>query len=381
MMDLDPTGRFHAGEGRPAVPVILVETPDHLEIRDPMNLLVAAWAWGDIIRHRREGADTPFRYTCRPFPGQKVETHDPGSLRERLERESTLARPLAGDRPKPAPTPPPRARFRWALGRRFLGPALTTLALGVLLGIAAMALPGLANRLAIIVPASAERDWGAALAPRFGDHGLLFCENAPGLRTIERLVDRLSGPMAAPWPVRVQVIRAPRTQVVTLPGGQIILFEGLVDAARSPDEVAGLLAHALAHSVLHHDTEALVRRRGLPALLALMNGDLDRPDLSLQAVLDRKDSGLTRELAADRLAADALLAAGLRAHGLALAVQEGKAGPGDTEKLGRGTVFLSPQATLHPPYAERLSALRRVPRGGEEAMDAEDWDTFKRVCR
>ena len=39
---------------------------------------------------------------------------------------------------------------------------------------------------------------------------------------------------------------------VALPGGRIILFQGLIDKAKSADEVAGVLAHELGH----------LRRRG-----------------------------------------------------------------------------------------------------------------------
>lgn len=39
---------------------------------------------------------------------------------------------------------------------------------------------------------------------------------------------------------------------VTLPGGRIVIFSGLLKAATSPDEVAGALGHELGH-VRHHD--------------------------------------------------------------------------------------------------------------------------------
>jgi Zn-dependent protease with chaperone function len=161
----------------------------------------------------------------------------------------------------------------------------------------------------------------------------------------------------------------------------MILFEGLVDAARTPDEIAGLLAHALAHGILHHGIDSLVSRHGLPALAALLREDFSAPEVSLEAYLAQKDSNLSEELAADTLAVQALLAADLHAHGLPLALEWLETRPADMETLGRSRLTLAPQGALHPPYPDRLTALRRAPRGGGEAMDPLDWEAFKLVCR
>ncbi|WP_413207513.1 M48 family metallopeptidase [Rhodospirillum sp. A1_3_36] len=401
MQDKDPTGRFYAGDGRPPQPVSLIETPDHLEMRDSMSLLVAAWAWQDIVTHTRSRGDRPFRYTCRPFPGQRVETHDPGFLTERLTWERDKApSPVSPARPprrkaaRPSGKPPQRARtgktrdqrggWGWPSPRaltRFLMVALGTLCVGAVLGITAMVLPGLANRLAVLVPASTERDWGEALVGDLRDHGLLFCDNIYGTQALDRLTRRLTGSLNAPWPIRVHVVKSDRAQILTLPGGQMILFEGLVNAARTPDEIAGLLAHALAHGILRHGTESLIARYGLPALAALLREDFSAPEISLEAYLAQKDSNLSEELAADALAVKALLAADLRAHGLPLALEWLETRPADMETLGRSRLVLAPQGALHPPYPDRLKALRRAPRGGGEAMDPLDWEAFKLVCR
>ena len=37
-----------------------------------------------------------------------------------------------------------------------------------------------------------------------------------------------------------------------VPGGNVVLFEGLLDAARSPEEVAGVLGHEVGH-VMNRD--------------------------------------------------------------------------------------------------------------------------------
>ncbi|WP_341873239.1 M48 family metalloprotease [Sphingobium fuliginis] len=50
-------------------------------------------------------------------------------------------------------------------------------------------------------------------------------------------------------------------------GGRIILFDGLVQQAKSADEVAGVLGHELGH-VRHRDTmTGLIRQLGLSVVL------------------------------------------------------------------------------------------------------------------
>ena len=55
-----------------------------------------------------------------------------------------------------------------------------------------------------------------------------------------------------------------------VPGGQIVLTRGLVRTAGSADEVAGVLAHELGHTLELHPETGLVRAMGLAAAAQLM---------------------------------------------------------------------------------------------------------------
>ena len=46
------------------------------------------------------------------------------------------------------------------------------------------------------------------------------------------------------------------------PGGQIIMTRGLVQKAGSPDEVAGVLAHEIGHTIELHPEAGLVQGHG-----------------------------------------------------------------------------------------------------------------------
>ncbi|MDX7324874.1 M48 family metalloprotease, partial [Providencia rettgeri] len=63
--------------------------------------------------------------------------------------------------------------------------------------------------------------------------------------------------------LEVDVVKLPMVNAVTLPGGRIVVFDGLIRAAKSPDEVAGVVAHEIGH-VRHRDVmEGLLRQFGL----------------------------------------------------------------------------------------------------------------------
>lgn len=53
----------------------------------------------------------------------------------------------------------------------------------------------------------------------------------------------------------VVVIDSPQVNAAALPGGKIFVFTGLIDLLRSRDELAGVLAHEIAHVVARHGAE------------------------------------------------------------------------------------------------------------------------------
>jgi hypothetical protein len=65
-------------------------------------------------------------------------------------------------------------------------------------------------------------------------------------------------------------VSAPESNVFPLPGGTIFVSRGILALAKSEGEVAGLVAHAMAHVILRHGTErtslAYLERAGIGAL-------------------------------------------------------------------------------------------------------------------
>lgn len=119
------------------------------------------------------------------------------------------------------------------------------------------------------VPASWERNLGTAIAGDFGD---LRCRAPKGQQSLEALAQRLSpGALDGPHPIKLAALDIPMLNAAALPGGQIVVFKPATTEIE-PDQLAGLLAHEIAHVRRRHVTEALIRELGIGAFIGLFAG-------------------------------------------------------------------------------------------------------------
>jgi beta-barrel assembly-enhancing protease len=70
-----------------------------------------------------------------------------------------------------------------------------------------------------------------------------------------------------PKDLQVEVANIEMLNAVALPGNKVIIFQGLLDQAKSPDEVAGVLAHEIGHVRERHVMQGMLRQMGLAVVL------------------------------------------------------------------------------------------------------------------
>lgn len=214
------------------------------------------------------------------------------------------------------------------------------------------------------VPASVERRLGDVMVGDFGRKG---CATPEGLAAMDVLVHRVD-----PYDpgIEVHVVKLPIVNAVTLPGGRIVLFDGLVQKATSPDEVAGVIAHEIGH-VRHRDvTESLLRQLGLSVLLGGLEGHV---------------GGYTNAL----LAASYSRGAEARADGFAIdLLKEAKISPRPTVAFFRrlsmgGAERMLAYVSTHPVSNDRAQRfLKSVDPGLRytPTLDAAQWRALKTMC-
>src|SRR4029450_5985877 len=72
------------------------------------------------------------------------------------------------------------------------------------------------------------------------------------------------------FPYQARVVNASDINAFALPGGYMYVNRGLMEAVRSEDELAGVLAHEMAHVAERHGTEQLTKAYGVQAGAGLL---------------------------------------------------------------------------------------------------------------
>jgi len=235
------------------------------------------------------------------------------------------------------------------------------------LAVVAIMLFGMGTRVAArAVPLSWEMSLGEMASGRLDESS---CAGPAGRAALARLVGRLhpDGP-----PVRVSVADLPIVNAVTLPGRQVILFRGLIDQARSPEEVAGVLAHEFGH-VEHRDAMvALLRGYGLSLLL----GGVDGGAITQTLISNRYSR--SDESAADAAGLEMLQHAHISPRGIATLFDR----LGRMEPTGGATARLFALLSTHPLSADRRRMFLEAPAAAASpALSPADWEALKTSCR
>jgi predicted Zn-dependent protease len=89
---------------------------------------------------------------------------------------------------------------------------------------------------------------------------------------VQRLGERIAA--AAPgykFPYKFVVVASPEINAFALPGGYVFVNEGAIEAARTEGELAGVLAHEIAHVSLRHGTTQASRAYLTRTALGVVN--------------------------------------------------------------------------------------------------------------
>lgn len=262
----------------------------------------------------------------------------------------------------------PRRRVygRW-IDRIGLGPALVGgLALSALVLLFGQHFPAW---IAPHVPKSLERRLGNALV---GDFGQKYCAGAGGQRALDKLAARLG---ARPGELRVRVVDVPIVNAAALPGGNIMIFRELITQAHGPDEVAGVLAHEIAHVENRDVTQTMIRQFGLSLIIASVGGTTGG---NVEMLMSAR-YGRTAEARADADAIKALR----RANISPLATAHWFERMARTERNYRVVTQSLAYLSSHPLSETRRARFAKAASAGgpySAALDAEEWRALVGIC-
>jgi len=170
------------------------------------------------------------------------------------------------------------------------------------------------------------------------------------------------------------VVRRPDVNAITLPGGRIYVFDGLLKKAESVDEVAGVLGHEVGH-VAHRDgTKAVLETAGLSLLFGMLLGDFTGGGAVIIAARTVLRTAYSRaaEASADEFGAKLMYKVGGDPHALGSILLRISGEPG-----------AAPHFLLdHPEAQERADAIGKIaqPSPMKALLTPPEWEALKGIC-
>jgi beta-barrel assembly-enhancing protease len=282
---------------------------------------------------------------------------------------------LSGDVPEElAAMLPAKKVYGGFIDRLGLGPAAAAFT-AISIAIIAIAL-FTPQWLAPLVPSNYEKRLGDALV---GDFGGRFCHTPKGDAALKKLTQQIDKGSSG---LRVEVANIDMLNAVALPGGNVILFNGLVSKANSPDEVAGVLAHEIGHVRKRHVMQSLLRQLGLSVILGGIDGNAGSMVNGVLATTYTRSA----ESEADAYSMKALSHANISPAATAkffdrLAKLDGSA---DSKANGKGGMTaVTDYLSSHPLSTERKKAFENSVIKGQHyqpALSPSEWGDLKSMC-
>jgi predicted Zn-dependent protease len=73
---------------------------------------------------------------------------------------------------------------------------------------------------------------------------------------------------------QIYVVDSSEVNAFALPGGQMVVYTGLIEKVESPEQLAGVIAHEMSHATLRHGLQQISQSIGVIAAIQLMVGDV-----------------------------------------------------------------------------------------------------------
>jgi predicted Zn-dependent protease len=249
---------------------------------------------------------------------------------------------------------PVRLQRRWYAVLMIVAALVGLLAAGYFKG-----LPAAARWLAFALSPRLENRMGEQLLMVLDRHYLKASRLDPTRRArINERFSRAAAAIAPGVPCRLEFRAAGKeVNALALPGGIVVLLDGLVTFAEDDNAVLGVLGHELGHVVHKHSTRQIVQSIGVGSLAGLLWGDFSGVAASVPIALGVLRYSREFEVEADDFGVALLHAQGLSTRPLyeffvRLHARETERGRADIP------IFLS----THPSIDERIERLRQESR-------------------
>jgi predicted Zn-dependent protease len=224
------------------------------------------WQLKDIKQTEFVGNTNIFKYG--DFPQQTIECKDPDFVKA-LEREYPNYEFF-------------KKEYFWALNKG-LGTFVGIMAVLLLLcfGVYKYILPAVAESLALTIPQEYEVKWGEMMfenmiqAPQKGQKSSEL--NLSKNEALSKLANQFAKEIdfKTTYPIKITVVNEQIVNAFALPGGNIVVFDGLLKKMKNKEEFAALLGHEAAHVTQKHSLKNIFRSLSGYLFISLITNDLN----------------------------------------------------------------------------------------------------------
>lgn len=306
---LEFTGTYFDGLSARKLAVTIHLSPRQMTLSLPSSQTLA-WSYKDIRRQSAATGDNP------PFhlehTGAEFKDHGQESLTVVDETFLPNLRAIAS-------IPLDSSLKQTKQSRHFIL-ALAVLVIPLFLyGLWQVVIPQLSDRVAMQVPVSWEEKLGQTVLDGL-PKALAPIPDRAKEQALNTILDRLLATHPdQPYDIRINISPHKMVNAVALPGGEIIIFQGLLSLTETPEELAGVMAHEIQHVLLRHSTRGIIRALTSQILLTLLIGDMNGSmelALNIAGELDGLSHSRDMEREADRLGLQMILTAGIDPDGM-----------------------------------------------------------------
>lgn len=245
--------------------------------------------------------------------------------------------------------------------------------------------PRLFERASELIPHSTEIQIGKMALDSSINHPV--CTAPQGKAALDKLVSLLKQGVTRDIPFNVRVISDDETlNALAAPGGHLVIFSGILKKADSAEEVAGVLAHEMAHIEMNHPMKSLMRNLGITLTLHLMFGDVSvlSNTAYFAGIIHQFHYSREDELEADKTGYALLEKANIDPSGLMLFFEriqreEAKNSNHPYSKWSNLDEYFS----THPHTEHRINTLRNntaTSKSYQQALDDSEWQALKAIC-
>ncbi|WP_162427160.1 M48 family metallopeptidase [Pontibacter pudoricolor] len=249
-------GKYYNGRTSKGMPAFITLEPAYIRVAWQTDDETGTEIWDLSEIHNSEFNDANTILEYGKFPRQSISVFEQG-FKEALEQQYR------------------DAKFLKSSYSSFAKTGMTGLVVGglSLLGLAIVlfvwGIPSLAEKVASHFPVSYERAMGAQL------HAQMMQGQTIDSAKTEALQKYLSAlKVESDFPIHVTVVENDMVNAFAVPGGFIVVHDGILDKMERHEELAGLLGHEIGHVQMRHSTKALTRSLSYFMLASVLFGDV-----------------------------------------------------------------------------------------------------------